>query len=753
MNQEQVLGNQGHGAQAKVPKGTPVRKSWHVPRVHVVTKITECLCKEGMSRFVGLVGASGSGKTTAASEVVRSIKIRKFFSDGVLWLPVDAYAKDRLPSLMLQLARMFYEDIEGKVGGIPDDFGDGAAYIKSRMDKGHGGKGLRCLVVADNVWEPEVVTKLQATGMWILATTRDETLVQDAHNEPIKLVELSHEDAELLMRRAAGLGDDVRLPDAAMEVIKLCGYVPMDVAFVGRWQDLLGRSDSQPWSYVEMKIRHHLEIVRFRNTADTKEKAAKRREAILRAGLEYLEAAADGRRAKQLYLGLAVMPDSYAFTVREAATFVYDWEYCNKDEQAVKGLLDTLERWTILRCLGKEYCMHDAHAAFARERLLVFGDIRQDAVKRWTKFISSLDAVRSIDKYVLKGLWSAVERVRGDGWDKDNCPYVKALETMEDSLPLYRQFVEAVAWFHEIQDDWIGAGKLWGRLLELEKKDLGADHPFVLNTLRSLAICAERRGDEEDAEQFWQQERKALPFVIARMKSHRGCDDEKVQSLKSIASSIANLTPDRSAETETLLREALAIQDYHPGKGDTLDTARTLHQLGRCLRKRRHVDDAEAFLRRGLEIREERLGKDDRRVANILYDLAACIDTKHRQAEAESLWRRCLEIQEDQLGNDHVEVAYTLHQLAVCIDGNGDHEGAVAYLRRALGIEEAKLGKDSVEVAHVLHQLGVCVRECGRRDEATALLQRALEIKKIKLGEDHSQVAYTLQELDACKVV
>lgn len=706
---------------------------------------------------MGLVGASGSGKTTAASEVVRSDKIRKFFSDGVLWLSVDAYAKYRLPSLMLQLARMFYEDIEKKVGGTPEDFGDGTAYIKSRMDKGHGGKGLRCLVVADNVWEREVIAKLQDTGMWILATTRDKNLVHDAHNEPIELVELSDEDAELLLRRAAELGDDVRLPDAALQVLQLCGRVPMDVAFVGRWPDLSERSDSKPWSFVETKIRQQLETVHFRSTADTKEKAAKRREAILRAGLEYLEVAADGRRAKHLYLGLAVMPDSYAFTVREAAAFVYDWDYCNKDEAMVKGLLDTLERWTILRCLGKEYRMHDAHAAFARERLLDLGDMRQDAVKRWTKFISSLEAIRSIDKYVLKGLWSAVERVRGCGWDKDNCPYVKALETMEGSLALYRESVEAVAWFYEIQDDWTGTSKLWRRLLELEKKDLGADHPFVLNTLRSLAKCAEGMGNEEEAAQFRQQERKILPSAIARMKSHRvalDCGDEKnVQFLKSIASSIANLAPERSSEAETLLREALAIQVDQLGQGDTLDTAHTLHQLGRCLRERGRMDDAEEFLRRALEIREVRLGKDDLRVANILYELAACIEPDYRQAEAESLWRRCLAIQEDQLGKDHEQVAYTLHQLAVCIDGAGNHEDAEAHLRRALGIEEAKLGKDSVHVAYLLHQLGVCVRECGRHDEAAALLQRALEIKKIKLGEGHPQVAYTLEELDACEIV
>ncbi|CAM9777803.1 unnamed protein product, partial [Laminaria digitata] len=38
--------------------------------------------------MIGLVGASGAGKTTAAAEILRSAEVLEFFSDGVVWLSV-----------------------------------------------------------------------------------------------------------------------------------------------------------------------------------------------------------------------------------------------------------------------------------------------------------------------------------------------------------------------------------------------------------------------------------------------------------------------------------------------------------------------------------------------------------------------------------------------------------------------------------------------------------------------------------------
>lgn len=127
---------------ANVPKGTPARKSWHVERRQVVATVLEALAGHGEPRLVGLVGGSGSGKTTAASEIVRSARAREAFSDGIVWLTVGEGGKGRLQSLMIQLAQMVHKDVGGSVGRCPTVSEDGSAYVKQWIAKGRGGKPL-----------------------------------------------------------------------------------------------------------------------------------------------------------------------------------------------------------------------------------------------------------------------------------------------------------------------------------------------------------------------------------------------------------------------------------------------------------------------------------------------------------------------------------------------------------------------------------------------------------------------------------
>ncbi|CAM9913189.1 unnamed protein product, partial [Ectocarpus fasciculatus] len=221
---------------ARIPKGTPIRKSWHVERAHVMERVLEALTADGGPHLVGLVGDSGSGKTTATSEIVRSNEVRQAFSDGIVWLT---------------LAHMVYEEIGGRRPATTDD---GAAYIKEQMQRGHGGKGLKCLVAADNVWETEVVWKLLETGMSVLLSTRDEALVTRRRGTVIGVDELSEVEAESVLRKASELPPETRLPDDAVDLIELCGRVAMDLAFVGRWSTVRVRSDRTAWSDAAGKV-------------------------------------------------------------------------------------------------------------------------------------------------------------------------------------------------------------------------------------------------------------------------------------------------------------------------------------------------------------------------------------------------------------------------------------------------------------------------------------------------------------------
>lgn len=726
--------------------------------------VCEYLCRDQEPQLVGLVGGSGSGKTTAASEIIRSTRVREFF-DGVLWLSVDQGACDRVPLLMQHLAKALHQDVRGSVGRPPAGADDGVAYVRKLVQGGNGGRGgLRCLVVADNVWEREVLWTLRDSGVWVLVTTRDETIVTEAAGEPVVIDQLSEEDARTVLAGASELPAGARLPDAATDVVDLCGRLAIHLAFVGRWSCVRGSQDPQAWSNAVVRIRAELEptladtgngrgegVVTIQNGGGEGAVTIQKK-AVLRAGFQDLAVGTDDERVPWLYLALSILPDSYAFDSTDAGVLLFGPPCTFDDKVAAQEVLETLERWDVLTLAGGRYRMHDAHTAFARENFLIRGDVRLLAVRRWVNNISSLDAVRSMDGFLVQKLWEAVERVGGGGWRAIH-PYRRALDRMSDSDPLCRQTLEAAARFHSLQGDWEGEKALWHRLLEVERTSLGADHPYVVGTLSDMASCAERMGKANEADEFRQREREVLRSALARIRSQGGfaeCKEINTNVLMTLTASMVRLLPgDGWGHAEKMWRRALDIEVAREGP-DSVRVASLLHDLGACVQQAGQRDEAARCFRRSLEIKEARLGPEDFAVAGTLCELGVCLMGAARREEAEPLLRRALRIQQAHEGADDLRVAYTLHQLGMCMRGPDRREEAQQLFSSALGIQEAAFGPDDVRVAAALHQLGLCVRRSGRHDEAETLLRRSLSILEAKLEPDDVRVALALYHLGVC---
>ncbi|CAN0553487.1 unnamed protein product, partial [Ectocarpus sp. 12 AP-2014] len=209
---------------------------------------------EGGPVVAALTGRSGAGKTTAAAAMVgerqgpirphageteeqartRLDRVRARFSDGVVWLRVGkgAGAADRVPDLMCKLAKALHEDVFKSRVDAPEVGEDGESYVKKIVEL----TKKRCLVVADDVWEKEVVEKLRETGMWVLLTTRFPVMVEPG--ERVFVDKLGETEAEDVLRGAARLPPGHRLCDDAVEVLEICGFTAMDIAFVGSWSSV-----------------------------------------------------------------------------------------------------------------------------------------------------------------------------------------------------------------------------------------------------------------------------------------------------------------------------------------------------------------------------------------------------------------------------------------------------------------------------------------------------------------------------------
>lgn len=734
---------------AKIAKGAPAFQEWHVERRAVVDMVLEAFKKGAGPCLVGLVGDSGSGATTAASELVRSSEVQEEFSDGIVWLSVNDVANDRLAQLMLRLARKVHDGVDRDAADPPLASDDGAAYTKKLVERGRGGDGLKCLVVADDVCEKEVVSKLLETGLSAVLSTRDEDLVAGSGDQLVRVGELLEADAQSVLRKAADLPPDASLPDDADALIELCGRSATDLAFVGRWMSVRGQSERMAWSDVVGRIRKEMSNVADRPDPDR----VKRRTAVLAAGFEGLSSASDDQRILQrLYMSLGILPDHHAFSVKDAAVVLFDGTPTVEDEASVGVLVDTLERLDIVRSDEGSYQMHAVHARFARERLMRHGDVRRSSLKRWLCFVSSLATLRSVGPYVLRGVWLAVERVGGDAWARAR-PYGKALDEMDELDPLLRETIQRLGRFQEAQGDLEGARTTWRRLLEAEKKELGGQHPHVIHSYGRLAECEQRLGNVGKAADWLRKEREGLPVALTKILGNldivgitRPAGEDRVPCL-SPAEEISE--PGDREEAEKLLRRCLMIKEAEVGP-DHVELAPLLHRLGACLQQGGRLVESEELLRRCLAVKEAELGPDDGQVAVVLHQLGFCIGEAGRVDEAEALLRRCLIIKEANLGPENVQVALTLQLLGGCVGEAGRLDEAEELLRRCLAIMEAKLGPEDLELALTLQYLGECLSEAGRQDEAEVLLRRSLNIGEAKLGPVDVKVADTLLQLGAC---
>ncbi|CAM9292293.1 unnamed protein product, partial [Laminaria digitata] len=742
----------------KVPAAAPRIRDWFAEREVAVSMICDRLgitCSDGEKAseqqppvpvpvpvLVGVAGPSGAGKSVAASMVVARENVRAHFRKGVLWLTVGRGARQRLPALMDRLANMVFEVMAEGEGGTrrprTPDVGvepeDGAAYIRQVVG---GDTSSPFLVVADDVWEVEVLEELQSTGATVLYTTRSEGLCDGS--PPLRLHELLNGEVAAALKRAAELNDDVEPPDAGAEIVQRCGSIAMDLAFVGRWGTVHRTSDGQAWASALARI------IEAQEGGGQEERASVSwRAAVLRAGLD--ELVLSNEQHLQLYLALAVIPKNLAFSREGVESLLYD-EDCPPATAlaAAKRVVATFEEWSILTLEeGGKYHVHDAHLEFARELIEKYPVARDLLLAGWRKRVASADALFAWPLEELVEIWRTIAGLGGEGVDFAHL-YDGVLDALDPSDAEYAKYLRRIAFFLWLVGDRDAACDKWTKFLTIEEEEghrMDTTVPNLDITLVNVGVHLWGTKRTEEAETCF---RRALSV----QEEHLGAGHLDVaDTLHRLAWCL--FTVGRIDEAEPLHRRALAIRKERLGAEHPY-VADTLHALGLCVsRVQQRGHEAEWFHHRALDIYEENLGADHPKVALTLYELGRGTSAVGKAEEAERFYRRALSIQETYINVDSLPVADTLYALAGCLSEAGVSEEVDGLYRRVLAIREDRPGGDDPVIARTAYALGLRLLQAGRTEEATPLLRRALASTKEIVGGDHPAVADALHSLGGC---
>ena len=173
-------------------------------------------------------GMGGAGKSVLAAQLARAVRdggdaeLAAAYPVGVAWVTVG---RERpVATVQLELARAFGEN-QADLGG---DWRSGRARLQQLA------VGRRGLLVLDDVWMQDRYEpfRLDAPGVQILITTRNQTLADELGGVQVPVGELGKGQARELLASQAGLLPQ-QLPAEAGELLSLVGNLALGVAMVG----------------------------------------------------------------------------------------------------------------------------------------------------------------------------------------------------------------------------------------------------------------------------------------------------------------------------------------------------------------------------------------------------------------------------------------------------------------------------------------------------------------------------------------
>jgi tetratricopeptide (TPR) repeat protein len=340
-------------------------------------------------------------------------------------------------------------------------------------------------------------------------------------------------------------------------------------------------------------------------------------------------------------------------------------------------------------------------------------------------------------------LHQQVNKLYEEGKYQEAIPLAKKLLAIEKRVfgldhPNTAASLDNLARLYEATGDYTRAEPLYQQALQILKKVLGEDHPDTAASLNNLALFYKITGDYAKAEPLYQQ---ALQIWKKALGPEHSLVAAALHNLAGLYQAMGDY-----AKAEPLYQQALQIRKKVLGAGH-LDTAGSLNDLAKLYEAKGDYARAELLYQQALQIRRKVLGEEHPDTATSLDNLAELYETMGDYPRAEPLHQQALQIRKKVLGEEHPDVAISLNNLALFYEKTGDYAKAEPLYEQALQIWKKTLGPEHWQVAAGLNNLAGLYGMMGDYGRAEPLYQQALQIRKKVLGLEHPDTATSLNNL------
>ncbi|CAN0234238.1 unnamed protein product [Scytosiphon promiscuus] len=479
------------GEMAEVPQNARVPPPAFVERSDLVGAVVQDLVAtdRATKKAHVLRGIPGGGKTVAASAVLRCEDVRRSFQDGIFWVQVGQVGTGNPLALLKGLAEDLAHAPSNRPHTVPHEFRD-VDHVISHLEGVRKQGNLRCLIVLDDVWDPQMVPLFLRPGFHCLVTTRDLAVVPRHLRGTCTAVDVLTETEALKLLKKASRASSSIPRDEGVKVADDCGFLPLAVAIIGAMGSL--RADPlspETWRGVHARLVEEPTLVQDHVGGAL---AVSFRELNENARTRF-------RKLGVLVRGVRAPVDMVAHL----------WE---QDPSDTILLLSDLVDKSLVKVVEQSYYLHDLVLDFAKDELRKSRGKVQLVTSRQAQYLGTISVLEDYARagevlrgfYALMALWQSVEDMSGDK-QLEVSTYGVKLKALEGSEPM-----ESVAYTNwaagrlfELQGKFEEAEPLYKRSLAIDEKVYGPDHPEVATDLNNWAGLLESQGKLEDADPLY----------------------------------------------------------------------------------------------------------------------------------------------------------------------------------------------------------------------------------------------------------